>query len=1416
MEATKAIDDKEPGLDKPGGKKQVRKKLFLVRAAFLFTWLGFSFIIFIIAILTDINWLRPGLEQMMGQSIHRNVKLGKLSWHFGWQGFSVHTSRFLIAEKSGDPFLMASNCEIGFSLWPLLIGIGKIEYVDIQNPLFMAVRVDENKWNFNDLLVASPDIDSIQITDGHIFVVDREPALNYHRFPDTELNKVQIKLVRAGNFIPAQVKMSFDLGGADKRAQYTFESKTWGQNNKPWWEKKGHFELTTKRFTAENWQTVAALFAVNNKDLSFFNPFARLKTLIYQTNSSGSGSANIFLPPMGLFDFHAMVDGVPSNKMSGNLQLKVDNLLLRSRNNTSVTLPQTELAAQIELKPDAISWNKTVVKIPDYQVLFNSAGQLQNTADGSSQSYDWSIVGLLGDLKKLSSLASFVYCNMTSGTKDGDSQDLKNLNGKLFLDLHFNEAQNKPAYSIEAKAADVNIDGITPLLLAINRFTNNKVDPSATPFEKAYRQELDLSKKAIFSGTIIEKSDQGITLADCDLVDEQMSWKISGQANKDGLWNQLVISNKDLLLNQFSNKVNRDTLFGKKVKTFLGLRPDAHIELGGKAQIEAKISQPTENTEKVPNELICKTIFDDARLRISEPRLDIDHLNGIYEAGSQGLSCKNINFKIADTTTVDINANAPSAKKQPLEFHLHAKNIYVVDLQGVLQLFHLDTKIIDAWRLSGKLADIDLLIKGTPAKPVFTLVALPEDIVFSMPNTKQPLHALNGKLSYMNNIISLEKVSLSSQDSKCTISTIVNTNAPYKLEKLNLWIDNIDLADLQNYSNALSSNALFNYCSSLSKKFQINNLKGDIAGTVEYIYQKDKPHLNSVIQISGTSFKSGPQKLFCRNIKGKAIFTDNDLILPDVSGNIDDTSFNLHGKLANYKDKSAQWHGELITQVTPDHLNDLVSLFSSPGQKCSIGLQAKKAIFVKLKSHARNTISHQSFTISADPDAGLTITAGNFNFYQPNKKFTINGSCSFDDQKLTWRNLSFDFAGNSINVQGTVNNFRSVKDNTKPESTYDLQIQTSDYIPASYIGQIFPYGVINNTLTGQVKAVLSLQGPAKALLVSGKLFLSDLSIPELYLNHMIGTMSFQPATNSSVPLSLQLDKLNLADVQLSQASGSLVWQADDNSSRQSITDLSQIYLKGFMARISQGQLTADGYTDLKAKKAHLNMNVNDANLALLWPQLISYQIKAAGLLNAHFSFDTSGSAAKELEKNMIGSGKIHIGHGSFSKIEQLHARLNQVNLLHQGIFGFNVNNLMQSVLPTKATEFKSIDTAFSLDRDVLSIRHILYDGKDIKFSAAGKADLNSRSVDLDVAGVMPRVSNSVLGGKLGELSREITLQKLLDGMTMHKLDKLPSLPLLGGISGAPEIFTCRIMAPYDQPKLISQSIQKSFRWLHSH
>ena len=98
--------------------------------------------------------------------------------------------------------------------------------------------------------------------------------------------------------------------------------------------------------------------------------------------------------------------------------------------------------------------------------------------------------------------------------------------------------------------------------------------------------------------------------------------------------------------------------------------------------------------------------------------------------------------------------------------------------------------------------------------------------------------------------------------------------------------------------------------------------------------------------------------------------------------------------------------------------------------------------------------------------------------------------------------------------------------------------------------------------------------------------------------------------------------------------------------------------------------------------------------------------------------------------------------------------------------------------------------------------------------AAGKFDFLERHVELDVAGDIPRVSSSIIPGAIGEMSRKVTLQRMFSIVTFRKLKDLPALPLLGDIANDdPRAFTFSVTTPTEPPKLMTQAVEKSFKWL---
>src|SRR5262249_12939392 len=146
--------------------------------------------------------------------------------------------------------------------------------------------------------------------------------------------------------------------------------------------------------------------------------------------------------------------------------------------------------------------------------------------------------------------------------------------------------------------------------------------------------------------------------------------------------------------------------------------------------------------------------------------------------------------------------------------------------------------------------------------------------------------------------------------------------------------------------------------------------------------------------------------------------------------------------------------------------------------------------------------------------------------------------------------------------------------------------------------------------------------------------------------------------------------------------------------------------------------------------------------------------------------------------------------------------------------GFNFNNLLQSMVPVRTGNFSSITGRIKVAKGVVGFNELLYRGEDMRLWGAGHANLVDNTMDIEMAGQIPRVASSMFSRTFGEVSRNITFQRMMNFLTMHKLENLPSIPLLGDIaSDKPRAFTFKVQGPTDQPKLVARSIEKSFHWL---
>ena len=332
-------------------------------------------------------------------------------------------------------------------------------------------------------------------------------------------------------------------------------------------------------------------------------------------------------------------------------------------------------------------------------MLVNGDALWQDASNNRQPRMQTTMIGLLGDLDKLNGLGS-----------------LKDLNGKLFFDLHYSNSDQEHNYAIELKATDLKISGLHSLIATAKQPSNNSPDLDNTfinPFAQKYWQDLGLSNQAKFTGTVMIKSDQGLSFKDCLLQDNQENWKLSGETDQKGVWNELIVSNQDLQLSSFSKQLEHNSLYAGQFRTMLGLSSRCKFALDGKAQATLKLTRANDTKGEKQNKASCEIIFDDASLILSDPALTIHKISGTYASEPDKLTLKDIHCSTA-TGVIDLNASIPANNHDQLNYHLHASKINPLDLTAFLSLFHLENKYLKSWQLNGTLKDMDLLVSGTP------------------------------------------------------------------------------------------------------------------------------------------------------------------------------------------------------------------------------------------------------------------------------------------------------------------------------------------------------------------------------------------------------------------------------------------------------------------------------------------------------------------------------------------------------------------------------------------------------------------------------------------------------------------------------------------------------------------------------
>ncbi len=1360
-----------------------RHALTIIQLKFISLWLGFMVIIFGIAMLTDIDWSKRYIEKLMCEATHRQVKLGHLTWTFGLGGLAIDTTKISITEKSGLPLLQAGPSEIGIAFWKLLSGELRLRHLYFKQPELWSIRYAPGNWNFDDLLKTTINIDYLECSEATVHIIDKTTPPAMAAFSPINLNSLKLKLVMptARSNHPVFFSCRVPRNGFESNIKLSGFIRGGSEN---WQQHRTQLNLQLTQFDPSDLKQIATIL---NIDLS---------KVISQISAHKLA---------GLFDCNIDYKGVFDKDFQGTVAVKGNNIETTINDLGLIKAPHLVCKTDFQSASNLLCWKNTEITLADSGIEFTSEGSLKNWRSPDSSSFNGTAVGHCDNLSNLSK----VFCQPAVSSA-GTFNLISHLEGKALVDMTFSGNRAETTYKSKMRLSDLGVNSLKAILP-----------------EKYLPITLLLglsgsSSQAVMRGDVSIDSQNSIALDQCTITDGATTYKASGIFNPKLKQAKCSFIIEALSLSKIADSLNQSSQIRAVVDKVLSLSNKSKFSFTGKADCQGQFSQNN-------NLLTYKTdiALNGNSLSISSPLLKLNDVKG-------HVICNNDNLLINDlTSTVDkgkleISGFLPVVSKSgapegQLQLHLHGSHFDLANLGTLLTLFKIESPFFSHHQLSGLVKDISLDLDGAYRSPNLKFVALPEELYYQPPGLSRPLKAISGTVAFNHNNLDLKDVVFAINDGTVVSNlSVLNLLSDARLDKFRFKSSGVDIKDICYYFNSPLLPAtlrepllkLNHFC---PMSFNSGKAYGNISGT----FNKDKVELDGVVGLNNASLKLAGNKENVEHVNGAFTVAGNKLLLQDLSASVHGSNFKIEGKISNYQDANPVWAGELTANLEPSELAGFIPENCQQLKTSHIKLNASNKISVKLKGHGHENYSSINLYLNSDAQANFNLTGPVINFYQPTgEHLTFEGTFKLEPDSIKLSDLRLTVGSALLQAKGwfkgKFNEEYQTQANNLPEQEFDILVRLPEYVPTSTLLQLSYPSHENAVGSGFIKGFISAAGSPSHPRLASELHFNKVSVPALRISNLTGELVGDNTQESKkIKGRIKLDSLNLSKALLSNISGQIEALSLGNPTDEHKT-IPTIVIQDCRGSFAGGKFNLDGSIDLSAKKLCLRTSLKEAAADEALDAIFGLNDEMTGTLNldavlgANFSNDHNSIQAFS---NIDGSGTVKIVNGNVSRFSHLQTRITQGKLLHQGLFGFNVNNLFQSVVPVRTGNFRELETSLRFNHELLSIDSLEYDGDDLHLKAKGNANLALHTVELEIVGKVPRVSNSFIRGPVGEISKEFTVQRVIDSLTLHKLESLPSLPILGNVaSDGPRQFTFRILAPYDQPKLVSQSIEKSFRW----
>jgi uncharacterized protein involved in outer membrane biogenesis len=1338
---------------------------------FMAFWVVSIALIAVIGLALNADWYKPQFESALSQLFHRKVRLGHISWRIGFNGLAIATNKVEVDEMDDAPFLRAQRTEIGVAFRPLMKGDVELHHLDFRKPEFWLTREMSGDWNCTDLIKFGPDVRIIQMSDGRVHLTDMAAPPAYRS--SINLDNVQLKFVWPKKKVSKPFFLSFELKQPAYKTQVQIDGLGVGAIE-DW--KSNHY-------------TIALLARRINPDDAL-----RLASFIMKPEDAVQVKTRDL---SGLFDVTVKGNGTLDKGIKLTANMQADGLVLRDPQLGTIRAPKAKSEGEVIIDKNKIAWQELSLKLPGMHLV--STGHFQRP-QGKKGGYSTKLTGKVDDLQVLNKLLgapSGKGAQSPLMILDGINPD--RLTGKAEIIVNIENIDNHT--EIESK---FNAGG---LLL-------RDILQEAAPDNARFAIYAGVPNTSVLEGDIhlIPGQKLEIRSAHTDIVGGKV--KISGQTELKNRVSNYLMEGNGIDLSKISANMNSSREALKEMSERIAVPAKTRLQLRGLADLKAKLQRSGNATRQD----ISLTLRN-ADFFFSDGSLNINKLNGKIDVTDNDFVFDHVTG-IMDGGTFSMTGRVP-IKGNGLNLAVSGKKIDLAKLTLALTTFRMQVPQMSGIKASGRVKDASLRITGSLKTPIASGNATPEDVRLELTDAKSFIRASGGSLNLTNDLLTLKDMTLTTRGGSAQVTARIK-GVPGQAEFVDGRIrsQGLDLADFDAWihSQVVPEQVRKDYQRILDT-YSVAKLHGRIYGD---LFLKDDPHstlprFDGVIGLMGVGFRVENEKIGVDRLSGVLATAKDDLLLQDVAGWMNGSQFQADGYVRQFRTDAAVLNCDIRGSLNSAEINNLISTFSPAKKASQLKFSCQGPLDVRLKASGNKDEMKVSFSGQANRKSNVKLYGPFGVLHQPSDELmSLDGAVTIHPKGVTVNDAHLFVSDSVLNFKGEI----KVKDdnnaNLLNEQVINLAIVTPNPLPAKRLLAGLAPQLADSSVTGTISVDGAINGPMSNPKINGNFELVDVGVPKLNISHATGRMQsrdpYDPRSQASpINAHVEMRELQLKAIKVTEVSGEMSFKPSSGEDK-----LPKIRLANMKLKAGGGNVNLNAWVDPETEKFGSRSDFKNVDLSVIATGLFGHPGELTGTADGELLLKSQGSDKDEMIKNLNGNGKFHVKNGVLARFGHLQARLTQANLLQSGVLGFNLNNLLQSVVPVRTGEFKELMGSYAITKGMLAFTELKYNGEDMRLWGGGTANLVDGKVNMEIAGTLPRVTTSVLRGPIGHVTRGITIQKFLNAVTFNKLEKLPSLPVLGDIAGdKPRTFTFKMSAPLNEPQVLAQSIEKSFKWLPS-